>query len=80
MNKERAESKDDWQQFAEDVAACACQVVCALAPDREALNEVRRQVLTAEARLLRGLLGVVEGQLKRVNSSVETQVEKIGIQ
>jgi hypothetical protein len=80
VKKERAELKDDWQQFAEDIAACLCQVVCTLAPGREAPNDVRKQVLEAGARILRGLLGVVEGRLKRVSPPEATQVEKIRIQ
>lgn len=69
MNKESAKPKDEWQQFAEDVAVCACNVVRALVPDTEARSNLKRQVLKTEARLLRGLLALVEGQLAQAPPS-----------
>lgn len=80
MNNESTSLKDDWQQIAEDVAACACHVICALTPDDEKRQEFQKQLLRAEARVLRGLLAFVEGRLSRMNPPEAAQPEKIRIQ
>lgn len=82
MNEQSAGPKDEWGQFAEDVAACACHVACALVPDTVALRELQKQALRMEARILRGLLAFVEGQLARTTPSDPSRPgpEKIPIQ
>jgi hypothetical protein len=71
---------NDWRQFAEDVAACACHAASVLVPDHEQLKAVRKEVLQLEARLLRGLLGFVEGRLREISPSPRAASEKIKIE
>jgi len=71
--------KDEWRQFAEDVAACAFNVVTALAPDRETCTTLKRTCLQAQAKVLRGLLTIVESQLKQTAPTEPRRAEKITI-
>jgi len=80
VSRGNTEPNNDWRQFADDVSACVYNVACALLPDPEALKGVRKQMLQAEARILRGLLAVVEGQLAQTGPADSPRPEKIPIQ
>ena len=72
-------NKDDWQQLAEDVAACAYNVVSALAPDQETRDSLKKTCLEAQAKVLKGLLVIVEGKLGEMKPSEPPRAEKITI-
>lgn len=73
-------NQDDWQQFAEDVAACAYNVVCALVPEKETRDTIKRTVLEGQVKVLRGLLTIVEGKLGDMAPAEPHKAEKITIE
>ena len=77
--KESGQPKNDWVQFAEDVAACGCMFVRALIPDPGTRRELKRHALRAQAGILRGLLGLVEGELARTETPPKPRGEKIRV-
>ncbi len=73
-------TRNTWQQRAEDLTACASDVLRALAPDSSTLRILQRSLLRAQAEVLKGALEIVEARLARLDRHDRPTSEKITIE